>query len=98
MTKPKRTAKRKLPTDAEIVAIGLNLARRFYSDMGYMVPEGYRFYEARHPQEQSMWGLACIAFEELRDTSLDDALSSVDEDEIDEAIQKTTAPNKETDA
>ncbi len=81
--------KRKLPsTDAEIVALGLQLARRFYGDMGYQVPVGYRFYDASHPQERSMWGLACIAFEEIRDTSLDDALSAVDEEDIDKAIQQ----------
>lgn len=66
-------------SDEEIVAAGLDLARRIYKAMGYEVPVGYKFYDARHPQEQGMWNIAVIAFEELTGTDLDDALANLGE-------------------
>lgn len=39
-----------------------NLARKFYEAHGNRVPDGYDFSEAHHPQEVSMWNLACGAF------------------------------------
>lgn len=66
-------------SDEEIVAAGLELARRFYKAHGYEVPVGYKFYEARHPQEQGMWELAVMAFEELTGTDLNDALDNIGE-------------------
>jgi len=66
-------------TDEEIVAVGLNLARIFYKAHGYEVPDGYKFYDARHPQEFGMWNLAVIAFEELTGTDLNDALANIGE-------------------
>ena len=66
-------------TDEEIVAAGLQLAREFYKAHGYEVPEGYKFYDARHPQEQGMWNLAVIAFELLTGTDLNDALANIGE-------------------
>lgn len=64
-------------SDEEILAAGLELARTFYRAYGYEVPEGYKFYEATHPQECSMWDLAVIAFEQLTGTSLDDVLDNL---------------------
>ena len=66
-------------SDEQIVAAGLELARRIYKAMGYEVPVGYKFYDARHPQEQGMWNLAVIAFEELTGTDLEDALANIEE-------------------
>ena len=66
-------------SDEEIVAAGLELARRFYKAHGYEVPVGYKFYEARHPQEQGVWELAVMAFGELTGTSLNDALDNIGE-------------------
>jgi hypothetical protein len=66
-------------SDEEIVAAGLELARRFYKAYGYEVPVGYKFYNAEHPQEIGMWNLAVMAFEELTGTDLDDALANVGE-------------------
>jgi hypothetical protein len=66
-------------SDEQIVAAGLELARRIYKAMGYEVPEGYKFYDARHPQEQGMWNIAVIAFEELTGTDLQDALANIEE-------------------
>jgi hypothetical protein len=66
-------------SDEEIVAAGLELARRIYKAMGYEVPVGYKFYDATHPQEQGMWNIAIIAFEELTGTDLQDALANIEE-------------------
>lgn len=66
-------------TDEEIVAAGLELARAFYEAHGYEVEEGYKFYDAHHPQERSMWDLATIAFEQLTGTDLNDALENIGE-------------------
>ena len=70
-----------LLTDEQIVAKGLELARMLYKAHGYEVPEGFKFYDSQHPQEQSMWNLACIAFEELTGTDLNDALANCEEDD-----------------
>jgi hypothetical protein len=66
-------------TDEQIVAAGLELAREFYKSHGNEVPEGFKFYESRHPMEQGMWNLACIAFELLTATDLQSALDNVEE-------------------
>lgn len=66
-------------SDEEIVAAGLELARRFYKAHGYEVEEGYKFYDSKHPQEVGMWNLAVIAFEELTGTDLEDALANIGE-------------------
>lgn len=75
----KRNKQAKPKTDEQIVAEANELARRFYESFGYVVPEGYRFDEATHPQECGMWNLACIAYEELAATDLQDALTNLDE-------------------
>lgn len=62
--------------DEELVAKCNALARLFYKSLGYDVDEGYRFDQARHPQELGMWNQACIAFEELLCTDMENALSN----------------------
>jgi len=64
-------------TDQELIDAGLKLARLFYKNMGYEVAEGYKFYDSTHPQEQAMWNLAVIAFEEIRDTDLESVLADI---------------------
>ncbi len=56
-----------------------SLARSFYLRMGYVVPEGYRFDEARHPQERMCWQMARDAYEALVGTDLDDVLSELED-------------------
>lgn len=63
-------------TDAQVVAQTNELARLFYAAHGYRVEEGYRFDEARHPQERGMWNLAVIAQEFLTSTDAEAALES----------------------
>lgn len=64
-------------TDEELLEAGLDLARLYYQQLGHRVPEGFKFYESKHPQEQLMWRLACLAFEELTGTCLTDVLENV---------------------
>lgn len=68
-------------TSEEIVTAGLEFARRVYMAHGYRVEEGYKFYEARHPQEKGMWNLAVIAFEDIAGVDLEEALANTEEDE-----------------
>lgn len=69
-------------TDKELIDQANALARRFYAAMGYIVKSGFQFYNVAHPQERLCWELARIAFEELRDTDIEDALNNLeDEDE-----------------
>lgn len=70
-------------TDKQIVKAGLNLARLFYKSSGCEVPEGFRFYDSNHPMEIGMWKLAVIAFEELARIDLDEALSNLDDEDLD---------------
>lgn len=57
-----------------------NLARMFYSSMGYQVPIGYRFDLAHHPHELGCWNMASMAFEDLLNISMDDVLTDVEEE------------------
>lgn len=69
-------------TDQEIVDQANDLAAQFYKAHGYEVPEGYKFHEATHPHEVSMWNMAVLAYEHLTGTDLNDALCNIeDEDE-----------------
>lgn len=64
-------------TDRKLVDLGLELSRAFYLAHGYQVEKGYKFYDSQHPQEQGMWALACIAFDKLTGTDLNDALANI---------------------
>lgn len=67
-------------TDREIVECANALARRFYAEQGYEVAEGYAFHKAEHPQEQIMWEFACMAFECIAGTDVENALAEIDEE------------------
>lgn len=64
-------------TAAELVNDGNELARLFYQSMGYAVPDGYKFYEATHPQEAGCWNQAVIAYEHIAGTDLEDCLNEL---------------------
>jgi hypothetical protein len=66
-------------SDEQIVARGLELAELFYRAHGFEVPKGFAFHASSHPQEQSMWNLAVIAFEELTGTDLNEALANCED-------------------
>lgn len=65
-------------TDEEVVADCNDLAREFYKLHGYDVPAGYRFDQATHPQELSMWQMAMVAYDKCTGTDVEDALTSLD--------------------
>ena len=62
-----------------IVSQANELARSFYLLMGYVVADGYRFDEARHPQERLCWNMACEAYEFIDGTSPNDALAEIED-------------------
>lgn len=66
-------------TAEETIREANELARTFYRMHGCVVPEGYRFDKAHHPQEQMMWLLAAAAYTALGDTDLDDVLAEIGE-------------------
>lgn len=61
-------------TVAEVVAEGSELARKMYKAQGYEVREGYEFYNATHPQESGCWVPACIAYDHIEGTDLEECL------------------------
>ena len=66
-----------MKTDQEIINEALDLAREFYRLMGYVQADGYKFYEATHPQEIMCWNMAIVAFDIIGATDLLDVLDSV---------------------
>lgn len=62
------------------VAACNDLARAFYKAHGYEVKDDYRFYEATHPQEVSMWNLAVMAYEHIEGTDVLEALAEINGD------------------
>jgi hypothetical protein len=66
-------------TSDMIVAQANALARNFYAMMGYVVPEGYRFDRAKHPQERLCWKMACHAFEVIEGTDVEECLTQVED-------------------
>lgn len=67
-------------TAHQIVADANDLARIFYSLLGYQVEHGYRFDQATHPQESAMWAMAVIAYENIEGTDVEDALDEISEE------------------
>ena len=72
------------PSASELASMTVSscnmLARTFYKAHGYEVDEGYKFYEATHPQEVSMWNLAVMAYEHIEGTDVLDALAEINGD------------------
>lgn len=67
-------------TNEEIVADCNELARLFYGAMGYVVPAGYRFDKATHPQERGCWDQAAIAFEQIEGTDVEQVLMELEDE------------------
>lgn len=67
-------------TDQQIVDDCNRLARVFYKMNGYEVPEGYRFDQARHPQERGSWNLAAVAYLHIEGTDPDEALQNLEDE------------------
>lgn len=65
-------------TDEQIVEAAIELAGEFYAMQGYSHRPGFKYWESPHPQEQLMWRMACHAFEILRGTDPEDALSNIE--------------------
>ena len=53
------------------------LARSFYEMHGNEVDDDFKFYEAHHPQEVSMWNLAVHAYDHIEGTDVEDCLVEV---------------------
>ena len=70
---------RVIRTDQEIVDQTNDLARQFALQMEYDMPEGYKFYESKHPRAICFWRMACKAQEWLTDTDPMDALSALED-------------------
>lgn len=66
-------------TEEQIVDDANELARDFYSILGYEAREGFRFDLSAHPQEQAMWRMACHAFEKIHGTDVEDALETLND-------------------
>ena len=79
MDTPAPRIEREFRSDREIVDQTNELARKFYALSGNVVKEGYRFDKAHHPQEQLMWGMACVAQELLTETEPETALMELEE-------------------
>jgi hypothetical protein len=65
-------------TPEEIINQTNDLAAAFYLLHGKKRPNGFRFWEATHPEERLMWELAVSAQEMLTDTNVDDCLAEMD--------------------
>lgn len=73
-----REPAREEKSNEQLVKAGNDLARMFYAAHGYQVPEGYRFDQAGHSQERSMWNLTVIAFYAIEGTDLVYALDELE--------------------
>lgn len=67
-------------TNKEILDETLALADKFYTSHGYVSRPGFRYDEARHPQERFMWVLACHAQDMLTGTDAQAAAEEADEE------------------
>lgn len=66
-------------TSQEIVDQTLEIARIIYRHRGYVVPEGFKFYESKHPHELQAWSAACEIQEMMTGSDAEDALSDIED-------------------
>lgn len=64
-----------------ILADANTLAGGFYQEMGYTVPDGYRFDKATHPTERMCWRMAVMAYQFLTETDPEDVLAELGEED-----------------
>ncbi len=65
----------------EIVDKANDFARQVYAMHGNVVPDGYKFYEATHPQETACWAIAVAAADHYEGTDVTDALNELQEED-----------------
>jgi len=65
----------------QIIDDALSLARALYSSIGYEVSKGFKFYESSHPQEQSMWEMAALAYEHIECTDVVNVLDELQDEQ-----------------
>jgi hypothetical protein len=68
-------------TNKQTVDDANKLAREFYGAHGYRAKEGFRFDLSAHPQERLMWRLACLAYDVIQGTEVEEALTAIDDGE-----------------
>ena len=66
-------------TDAEIIQEANEIAREFHRQNGFVVPDGFTFYDSDNPRAIKAWNFAVIAYEFLTGTDLTDVLSGIGE-------------------
>ncbi len=64
--------------DEQLVQAANELANKFYNDQGYIQPSDFKFYEATHPAEVSVWNLAVIAYDHINCTDIENALACLE--------------------
>lgn len=74
------------PTEQEIVDGANALARTIYGTRGYVVAEGYRFDQARHPHEMQAWEAACAAYQVLLGIDVENAVAEATPGESGEVV------------
>jgi hypothetical protein len=57
-------------SDRQIIDEANELAREFYRQEGYVVMDGFKFYESDHPRAIKAWNMAVIAYGHLTGTDL----------------------------
>lgn len=70
---------RRQKTDKKIVIDANRLARQFYAMHGCVVPDGYKFYSAKHPMELGCWNMSVAAYEHIEGTDVLEALEEIGE-------------------
>lgn len=68
-------------TAREIVDQTIKIASIIYASRGYVSPDGFKFWESKHPHELQAWDAACKIQELMTDTDPEDALAEL-EDEV----------------
>jgi hypothetical protein len=67
-------------TNKQIVEDANALAAEFYASAGYVAKKGFRFDLSCHPQELLMWRMACLAYERIQGTEVEQALAELEDE------------------
>jgi hypothetical protein len=68
-------------SNAEIVAGANALAAKFYRRESKDAGKEATFHDATHPEEVHMWELACVAYNHIEDTDVENALTLWEEEQ-----------------
>ena len=66
--------------DKQIVDKCNAMATEFYGMWGYKNKDGFKYYEATHPQEVLVWEMAMVAFAFIEKTDVRDALNTIEDE------------------